>query len=721
LFNFESLSLSFAYSGYLLVLALLIIAGYSWYVYRYTLPVVSPAKRIMLASLRALALILLVFIIFEPIVTIAKKNILEPEVLVFADNSRSMTFNDGTGRSDAEKKILGSYINNGISGNSEFFSFGSKVSRFNPDSTGRLKFNEGSTDFTKIFSSLVNRNDEGKTRNISSIVIISDGVITEGSTPLFTAEKLNIPVYTIGIGDSARRNDIEVRNVLFNEFIYAETPTTINAAVSGKGYEGKTIQVSLYENNTLAGQSNISITGDEIQNVNFNYTPKTGGEKKLSVVVADQPGEYSKLNNKKTFFVNVLSNKIKALIIAGAPSTDLTFIRNSLKEDPNLTINSITQVAAGKFLENNNRTRLIDSSDILYLVGFPSKETPPDLLQKVKKEISASNKPFFIILSDGTDLNKLKELQADLPFSIGNISQGYSEVQPDISADKYQNPLLQNNNSNPVAAWNNLPPVLLQNSVFEAKPESEVLSRIKINNIPLNRPLVVSRRLGSKKSVAVLAKDIWRWKLQTSTKNLNLFDNFILQGVKWLNTSDELKRVSIKTSKKIYSPGEDIEFTGQVYDVSFNPVNDAEVKVNITSGSDKYEITLNPIGSGLYEGTLPAAKSGDYFFSGYAQLNGNKLGTDNGRFNVGEVDIEMINPRMDAEFLSLLAARTGGKFFTVKNYNQLFDILKQVNERASKENITTSETDLWSNEWLMAVVIFLFAAEWFIRKRSGML
>jgi len=721
LFNFESLSLSFAYSGYLLVFALLIIAGYSWYVYRYTIPVVSPQKRVILTSLRALALIFLVFIIFEPIVTITKKNILEPKVLVFADNSRSMTFVDGSARNETEGKILGSYTANSIANNSEFFSFGSKVSRFNPDSTGKLKFDEGSTDFADIFSNITDKNKEGNAQNISAVVILSDGVITEGPTPIFAAEKLNIPVFTIGIGDSSRKNDIEVRNVLFNDFIYAETPTTINAAISGKGYDGKTVTVSLYENNTLAAQNNISLAGDDIQNVNFSYTPKSGGEKKLSVVIADQPGEYSKLNNKKTFFVNVLSNKIKVLVAAGAPSTDLTFIKNSLKEDPNLTLNSITQVAAGKFLENNNRDRLIDSSDILYLVGFPSKETPPELLQKIKRAISIANKPFFIVLSDGTDLNKLKELQADLPFSIGRINQGYSEVQPDISVDKAQNPLLQNNTSNPVSAWNNLPPVPLQNSVFEAKPESEVLSRIKINNIPLNRPLVVSRRLGSKKSVAVLAKDIWRWKLQTSTKNLNLFDNFVLQGVKWLNTSDELKRVSIKTSKKIYSPGEDVEFTGQVYDVSFNPIDDAEVKVNITSGNNKYEITLNPVGSGLYEGTLPAAKTGDYFFSGYALLNGNKLGTDNGRFNVGEVDIEMLNPRMDAEFLSLLAGRTGGRFYTIKNYNQLFSILKQVNERASKENISTTEIDLWSNEWLMAIVIFLFAAEWFIRKRSGML
>jgi len=71
-----------------------------------------------------------------------------------------------------------------------------------------------------------------------------------------------------------------------------------------------------------------------------------------------------------------------------------------------------------------------------------------------------------------------------------------------------------------------------------------------MNNIPSKTPLIVSRKLGNKRSIAVLAKDIWKWKLQTATKNLDLFDRFINSSVKWLNTSEDQKQVNIKTSKK---------------------------------------------------------------------------------------------------------------------------------------------------------------------------
>ncbi len=711
----ESFDLSFSFNAIYFFLAIIILAGYAYYVYRYTIPQIAPAKKILLVALRSLALILILFIIFEPIITAAEKIILEPVNLIFIDNSRSIKIEDGTNRIETVNNFISdaSTANNDI--NAEFYSFGNKLTKLHEDSLN-LNFEEGVTNFAEIFSDLTSQE-----KNISSIVIISDGAATAGSNPVFTAEKFGVPVYTIGVGDSSKRNDIEIRGVLYSEYIYAETPTTINVSIINNGFDGKTETVTLLENDVQVDQQNITLSSSGAQNINFEYTPKSAGEKKLSVRITNEEGEFTYENNRKAFYINVLSNKIKVLVVSGSPSPDLTFIKNSLKKDPNLSVNSITQIAADKYLENNNRDGLIDSAEIFYLIGFPSRTTTNEFLRKIVNAILSKNKPFFISLADGTDLNKLKEMEGILPFTIGKILPGYSEVQPHIPLIQSTNPLLQNNANEPLTAWNNLPPVLQPNTEINSRAESEVLAITKINNIPVNRPLVLSRKIGSKSSLAVLAKDIWRWKLQTSTKNLNLFDNFIGQSVKWLNTSEDQKQVTIKTSKKLYSPGEEVEFSAQVYDETFNPVSDAEVKIKISSNDDNYELTLNSIGSGLYEGKFQAGKSGDYSFTGSAKLQEKTLGSDDGRFNIGEVDIEMINPVMDYEFLNLLANRTGGKFFMGNDYRNLFSILKERNNQNSKEKIKVSEIELWSNEWLLALAILLFAIEWFIRKRSGML
>ncbi len=714
MFNFERINLTFSFSAVYFFVALILLTAYAIYVYRYTIPRINRGKKIFLVSLRVLALLLILFIIFEPILTLTKKEILEPVNLIFADNSRSILIDDGTNRSGTIKSFLEGIKSNKLESNSELHSFGSKENRISFDSLGKINFTEGSTNFSEVFSDVKKTN-----RNISSIVIASDGVITEGANPLYTAEKLNIPVYTIGVGDTTRRNDIEVKNVAYNQFIYAETPTSILTTITNKGFAGKNVTVSLFENDVPVDRKNITLNSDGIQNIKFSYTSKSAGEKKLTISVQNVDGEFSKANNKKVFYINVLSNKIKVLVLGGAPSADLTFIKNSLEEDENLTVHSLTLVGNNKFVEKNNPEKYIDSADIFFMIGFPSKEVSANLIDKIAGKINEKDKPFFITTTNYTDYTELKTFENQLPFSVKGGKNNFAEVQPNVTQDQQNNPLLQNNKA--IDVWNNLPPVLQPQLNFSAKPGSETAAKIKMNNVPINTPLIVSRRIGSKRSIAVLAKDIWRWKLQASEKESNLFDQFIHNSVKWLNANEEQKQVTIKTSKKTYTLGEPVEFSAQVYDESFNPINDAEVKIKIKQNKEENEINLNSLGSGLYEGSYQTIKAGDYSFSGDAFLDGKILGSDAGKFNIGEVDVEMMNPAMNYEFLKLLSSETGGKFYFGDNYNRIYDLLKQRNKESSKEKINVSEINLWSNEWLMIAVIFLFALEWFFRKRAGML
>ena len=716
MFDIEKINLNFAYPYFYFIIAAILIAFYAFYTYRYTIPQISRPFKIFLVTLRTLALFLILFAIFEPILNIVRKKIIEPENLIFVDNSKSIRIQDGTNREEAVHNFLKNAENNGLMRNSELYDFGNQIKKINPDSTDKLTFSEASTNFSKIFSSIKN---EGN--NISSVIIISDGVITDGMNPLYTAEKSGFPVFTIGVGDTTRRKNLAINRVLSNEYIYAETPTTINVSISNNGFENSTIVLSLYEDNRLIKKQNINFVNEDEKTTSLVYTPQNPGEKKLTFTISELKGEYSFADNKKIVYVNVLDNKINVLLIAGSPSADLSFIKNSLASDEYLRISTITQIAPDRFLESTDRNKLIDSANVLYLIGFPAAQTPSSLLNKVLEAIHNKNKPFFLVTSAGIDYSKLKLFQSELPFTIKSIAQGSTEVQPDVSLDEMENPLLENNAQNIIDAWDNLPPVYRDNVEYNVKPESEVLAKIKINNIPFNQPLIISRKLGNKKSIAVLAKDIWKWKLQTAEKKLDLFDRFVLSSVKWLNAKEDQKLISIKTTKKIYSFGEPVEFTGQVYNETLNPIDDAEINVDVKSEKEDFAIIMNAVGSGIYEGKLETNKPGDYIYSGTAKLRGKVLGSDKGKFSIGEVDIEMINPRMDKDFLNLLSLQTGGKFFYYTNYTPLFNIIKNLNEKKSNVKLIKSEFTLWSSEWLLLAAIILLGLEWFFRKRSGML
>ena len=716
MFGIDNLKISFSFSPFLFFLFVFLLIGFTVFIYRYTVPQISSTKKILLIITRTLALTLLVLAIFEPTLTIIKKSILKPTTWFFVDNSKSILYDDGSEKNQKILGVLNELKQTEFAENTQLKTFGTKISEINIDNLDDVTFKEGSTNFANIFSSLSESNE-----NISSIVILSDGVITDGSNPINSAEKSGIPIFTLGIGDTTKRKDIEIKNVIYNEFIYAENPTTLSATILNDGFANRTVNLTFYENDVLIQQKNIVLNQDGIQNISFDFTPKSSGEKKLTLILSALEGEYNRTNNKKVFYINVLSNKVKILLLAGSPSPDLSFIKNTLLADDNLSVNSITQIGVNKFLENNNRDKLLDSAEVLFLIGFPSKETSSELLNKVARFISEKNISFLFILSGSIDFNKLVQLQKALPFASLGVGNSYLEIQPNVTPDQSKNPLLQNNSADPIAAWNNLPPVYQLFSEFNPKPESEIAARTKVNNVPTNKPLILTRRLGNQRSIAVLAKDIWKWKLQTAMKDQDVFDRFILNSIKWLNSPEDKKRVQIRTLKKLFALGEEVEFTAQVYDDTFNPISDAEVKVRLKNDNDKFELNLNSLGNGLYEGVLQTNKAGNYSFVGEAKLNNKLLGSDKGLFNVGEVDIEMMDTKMDYEFLNSLANVSGGKFFNVDQSKSLFKLLSELNLKSSKEKIDTKEYSLWSNEFLMIAIILLFGIEWFIRKREGML
>ena len=712
MFGYEKIKLTLFFDWGYFLLALIILIAYTVYVYRYTLPPIPKAKRFLLIGLRSIALLFLLLIFFEPVLTLTEKNILSPVNLFFFDNSRSMKIDDKTNRLETLKKIKDETLTSNLSNNSEFYSFGSSVNEIPEDSLNQTIYNDAVTDVASIFNKV-----KQTEKNISSITIVSDGVVTRGSTPIYTAEKFGIPVFTVGIGDSAQKNDVEIKNVLYNEIIYAQTPTSILTTVINQGYTQRTATVSLYDGNSQLEQKNIILDKSGTNSVEFVYTPKTSGEKKLRVTITDFENEATTLNNQKVFYVNILDNKINILLVAGNPSADLTFIKHSLEQDDNLRVNTLTEISENTFLENNSQAK-VDSAAIIYFIGYPTTSSSDDFFRKLLQKINAKNTPLFFLITGNTSIQKISTLNDYLPITIRAIQENYIEVQPDIETVEIRNPLVE---SNTPTEWNNLPPIYQPIGNFILKPESKVISKVKINGVPRNNPLLITRNFGSNRSISIIGKEIWRWKLQMSQKSHNLFDNFILNSARWLNTPDGNKKVRITTSKKNYSTGEDIEFSGQVYDESFNPVSDAEVKVKITSQSQSFDLNLNSIGNGLYEGNISVSTLGDYSYTGIATIDSKRLGIAKGKFNIGDVDVEMQNTRMNYEFLNQLSSITKGKYFSPQNYARLLTELKKINLNSSKEKIINSEIRLWSSEWMLIIVVLLLSLEWLIRKRNGML
>ncbi len=729
------MSLSFQISWYVFILAALTGAAISFFVYRHTVPPVSPTKRYFLTALRSIALLLIVFALCEPLFRVTRHSTSLPVVAVLVDNSLSMALTDDAGnREEQLRSLLSSGALRRLSTTSRviFYSFSTSLRESSVDS---LQFNGATTDIGSALRSLKKKSIP----QLKAVVLLSDGNYNTGENPLDEAGKLGVPVFTTGIGDSLEQKDILLQKLITNSIAYVQSAVPLDATIKATGFQNKKLAVSLLEDGKQISQQFITLqpsttSGTSEYPVHFSFTPETDGIKKYTVSVSTLEGEITKKNNSKSVLVKVLKNKMRVAVIAGAPNADVSAIMQALHADPNIEATLFVQQTNGLFKNQplpQAFGQTLSSTDCITLIGFPTDATAPSAIQYLVNAISSQSLPLFFVAGRTLNLQKLRQLEALLPFTVASERIDEQLVFPNISPMNQNHVLVQaDGNSSPrgsdsYADWNKLPPVFSSLTTFKAKSEALVLSTAKVNNVVIDNPLLVARNVAQKKSFAIAGYGIWRWRLLAgaSTETEKFFDSWISNVVRWLVTREEDKQLRVDPSKEIFSQGEAVDFLGQAYDANYQPMDNANIRVEITSSTSKrrYETILQPLDKGRYEGTIEALPEGDYSFTATSTISGVETGKTQGRFSVGEQSVEFADTRMNKSFLQQISALSGGEYADPMQFDRLTNDIASRASMKSEEQTTTSEFELWNLPALLSVVVALFGVEWFIRKRSGML
>ncbi len=695
---------------YVLVFALLL--AYCIYIYKYTVPPISRNKKILFITLRTLIVAIILFLAFEPILAFIRSYAIKPVNYVFVDNTKSMQRGGyKTDKREIVKQFLNDLKSENLGGEWEYYAFGENIRKVSPDSLVNLSYREPVTNFGKIFDGL-SKDD----RPIASVTILSDGVITEGSSPVNSAERIGAPVFSVCTGDTSKQPDISVQDIKYSDHVYAGIETSIRVSILSESYNTSTV-VKLFEEGKVVQEKPVRIQEGSNQ-VLFSYTPEQSGEKKMSVTATPMQGEKNKENNSKVFFLKILNSKMKVLLVTGSLSSDFTFIKQALTADTNVIVKTIIEIGPNKYLSQYS-TKDIDSAAVYFFVDYPSQSAGTQLFDMLSQRIRDRHKSLFILCGSNTYLPLLKKLESELPVYIAKQNPGSLDVQPYIAAEQMKHPLVQAAASSGTN-FEEQPPVPRPNFDVTAKTESEVLMKAKLKNERTDIPLLVSRNIGSHRSAVMFASELWHWRLQKKSGAEMIYNGFFNDVNKWLSASSERERFICNPTKKVYSNGERVEFVAELYDESFNPDNEGEISVDVWASSVKNSLTLNSIGNGLYDGYFEAPVSGDYSYSAKVKA-GKEAFKKTGRFSVGEYEVEYSQTGTDMTALQELAAATNGKCFFNQDYKPYFDIIKKIQSKGVKEVTKRSEIVLWNNYWVLIILVSLFAAEWFLRKREGML
>jgi hypothetical protein len=717
----SSIHLALAASAWWFILFALVLAAGSYLVYRYTLPPVSRLRKTILWLLRSAALALILLLIFEPVLSYLQNLSKPPVIALLVDHSASMGVATAKEDRGAElKRILASSTLRDLEHHAQIraFEFSDTTLETPLDSLREISLKGVGTDIAGSWQ------EAGKAlaaENLAADIVITDGAYNLGQNPARVAQDSPVPIYTIGLGDTTARTDAAVAEVLTNDVTYAGSKVPVAVRIRAHGLSGKSSVVRLL--GSREGEfdhQTVQFSGDDAEvPLSMNFQAHAPGDMRVTVTLDSVPGESSTENNRRSFVIRVLDRKSRVLLFAGAPSADLSILRQTLEADTTIDVSAFVEIGPGKFLhgavepsaENMGRATLI------VLCDFPSRGTSDALLKKISGAASDKHVPILFLAGPHLSPSRLTALGEVLPFVAVKpvLSEEAVVLRPAAGhpAISGQTPL--------PAQWSELPPVLGGAGNFSARPAAQVVAKISRESLGIDEdePGILMWQTGLRRGAAFLCWGTSRWKLQLAgAKNASAFYDDLLTRVRgWLVAPAEQQRVKIRTTKKVYSGGERVRFVAQVYGADLSPRDDAVIELHATSDSRSETVPMHGLGNGRYEGELNPWTEGDYHFSGVAFAGKDTLGSDNGLFAVEAFNVELIDTRARFDVLQQIAAASKGAFVPASRADSLLAKLRFAPRIVSSRR----EWSLWSQGPLLWIIIGLLVVEWIVRKRSGML
>lgn len=724
----ESVHLELGTSWWWYAVMLVVLGAVSVWYYAMHRSTLHRSQRAMLAVLRWFGLVLLVSALFVPVARIVSSRTEMPQVAVIVDNSASMHIRDNRfERSGIARAVIESIGSSFPTDAVLPLRIGRTVELLPALVPDSLHYDDWATNLEAPFAFLSRRRME----NVQAVLLVTDGAYNTGGMPLYEALSFGKPVYTIGIGDTAAVKDAAITALVTNERGYKDVEMPVQVSFTADGIEGPATLV-LNDGSAPVGRTEILLQpGQRFYRHVFSYLPSSEGIHKLTVRLEPPNGtsELTTLNNVRSEYVKILPNERTIVLIAGSPSPDLALISTIISSDRSIRLRQFVQKFGAEFYGAAPTVADLRNAESIILVGFPIASSPDALIAMIADE-ARRGKPILFIASQSLDPRTLSELVPVLPFTIERWGSAEMQVAPVITERGIQHALLASNDEQVSIekAWNGLPPLYRPEAFISPKPGAEVLATIAVGTTQLDEPLIIARTSGTQRSVALLGYGLYRWKLlwegsgrAQGKRPPALLDAFFNNALRWLGSDEFSKNVRIYTSKRQYIGGEPVEFIADVHDDAQRPIEDASVSVTVRSSRRSFDLVLQPSGGGRYSAVVPSLEGGDYSFTGNVQRAAQLLGTDGGRFSVGEIALEYQNVSMNATLLRTLSERTGGEFvegdrFDARALWQRIEKLPGFQPRVNTEARTLA---LWNSWVLLVLAIAAFATEWYLRKRYG--
>ncbi len=656
----------------------------------------KPWVRISLPILRFLVVTLLAFFLLSPLLRNISTTIEKP-ILIFAqDNSESVVFGKDSSyyKNEYRKSVSDFILKLSDKYDTNNYSFGDVVH-------GGLgfEFKDKQTDISSLFDELETRFSN---RNVGAVVIASDGLYNKGQNPVYASLKDKFPVYTIALGDTTIRKDLVLAKVLHNRLAYLGNKFPIEIQITAKELSGKTSTCTVSKVGEVLFTQQISITNNKFNlSIPVLLDAKAIGLQRYSIRLSSVEGEITIANNARDIFVDVLDGRQKILILADAPHPDVSAIKTSLELKEGYEVQS--SLAA-------DFNKPVAGYDLIILHQLPSaKNNIDNILAQIDKE----NIPVLFVLGSQTLVGAFNKAQPDLqlPAASGKLNDVAPVLAKDFSLFTTSNELR--------SYASRFSPLQSPFGNYKGSALKSVLFYQQIGLVESDIPLLFFSQEAVQKRGYLCGEGIWRWRLQDFADHGNhlLFDELILKTVQYLAVKEDKSLFKV-ISKNNYYENESISFDAELYNESYELINDPEVSLVISDEKDKkYSFVFTKTNNSYHldAGVFPV---GNYKYEAKTKVGAN-LFSSKGEFSVAELQMEITNTVADHQLLYSLSKKNGGDMYYPVQLDKLAEVLLSSEDIKPISHSEKKLSDLINLKWIFFLLLILISLEWFIRKING--
>ena len=403
----------FEYSPWLLIPAAGIGFLFAWLLYAKKGPWPENVHK-LLFGLRVLVFTLIAFLLLGPLLRQIENFFEKPEIIIAWDNSISIKAGtDSLSLAELQQGLLDAadnWRNNGFDVSIQAFDQEKGLFEAFPDFTSRQ---------TNLHDQLKGIEEQSQGKNLRQVLLISDGINNVGLNPSFQLYGFNLS--TVGLGDTIPKKDILISSLRFNKISYKGSLFPIVAEISQNGYQGVSTQVRVLRGGREIESQIVSFNaGENFKTVEFLIEAEGEGLQTYQVVIDAVEEEFTRENNQKSAFVEVIEARQQILLLAAAPHPDIKALKSVLDQSEayELTVH----------INGIDEWDYNEEFDLAILHQIPSRiGSANSLLDRIP-----STTPKWFILGSQTDLNSFSQMN-------GLMELRRNSPQPDRVFPAYSN------------------------------------------------------------------------------------------------------------------------------------------------------------------------------------------------------------------------------------------------------------------------------------------